>query len=304
MAKQVDSLVEVEGPDRVHYKTGVLLNADDFIAEQNYHRGRLARALACVNGSGTLAGLQVLHEAEQAATDEIPAKPERIVIEPGIAIDRLGRLIEVPSRLCVRINHWYEQQDATELSQSWNAAGALWDDAVSGVVVDVFIRFAACERGKTPVFACGPFDAIDAVTAARLRDAYETELLLRKEAEPGEPVSPWADLDGVAESERPEQLRNAIFAAWEKQQSNNDDTQTGDDRSNTLKPLPEHAAGQDTTSLMLARMIIPADEAVAGSRPQRRLDESLQIRNDLRPFVITSNALARLLGFNINQVAE
>ena len=53
MAKQVDSLVEVEGPDRVHYKTGVLLNADDFIAEQNYHRGRLARALACVNGSGT-----------------------------------------------------------------------------------------------------------------------------------------------------------------------------------------------------------------------------------------------------------
>lgn len=304
MAKQVDSLVEVEGPDRVHYKTGVLLNADDFIAEQNYHRGRLARALACVNGSGTLAGLQVLHEAEQAATEEKPAKSERIVIEPGIAIDRLGRLIEVPDKLCVRINHWYEQQDAAELRQSWNAAGTLWGDAVSGVTVDVFIRFAACERGKTPTFSCGPFDAIDAVTAARLRDGYETELLLRKEAAPGVPISPWSGLDGVAESERPQQLREAIFAAWKNQQSVNDARQTGDNRLKQLDPLAEHAAGQDTTSLMLARMVIPADEAVAGSRPHRRLGESLQIRNDLRPFVITTNALARLLGININQSAD
>ena len=300
MAKQVDSLVGVEGPDRVYYKTGVLLNADDFIAEQNYHRGRLARALACVNGSGTVAGLQVLHEAGEPATEEKPAKPERIIIEPGIAIDRLGRLIEVPDKLCVRINHWYQQQDEAELRQSWNAAGALWDDAVSGVTVDVFIRFAACERGKTPTFASGPFDAIDAVTAARLRDGYETELLLRTDAAPGEPVSPWADLDGVAETERPQQLRKAIFAAWEKQQTINNDTQTGDKK---LAPLAEHAAGQDTTSLMLARMIIPANEASAGSSPERRLDDDLQIRNDLRPFVITANALARMLGININQSA-
>jgi hypothetical protein len=256
-----------------------------------------------VNGSGTLAGLQVLHEAGEPATEEKPAKPERIVIEPGIAIDRLGRLIEVPNTLCVRINHWYQQQDEADLRQSWNAAGALWDGAVSGVTVDVFIRFAACERGKTPTFACGPFDAIDAVTAARLRDGYETELLLRKEAAPGEPVSPWADLDGVAETERPEQLRKAIFAAWKKTQSFNDDAQSGDLKLKQPAPLAEHAAGQDTTSLMLARMIIPADEAVAGSRPQRRLGESLQIRNDLRPFVITTNALARMLGININESA-
>jgi len=298
MAKQVDSLTKVEGPDRVHYKTGVLLNADDFVAEQNYHRGRLARALAYVNGSGTLAGLKVVHEPEAAATAETPLKPERILIEPGIAIDRLGRLIEVPDMLCVRLNHWYEQQDDAELRQSWNAADALWPGAVSGVAVDVFIRFAACERGKTPVFSCGPFDAIDAVTAARLRDGYETELLLRKEAAPGEPVNPWPDLSAVAESERPEQLRQAIFSAWNRQGSTIDDSLQG------LDPLSEHAAGQDTTSLMLARMIIPADEAGPGSRPLRRLADDLQIRNDLRPFVITTNALARLLGININQSAD
>ena len=43
MAKRDDSLAEVEGPDRVNYATGVLLNAEDFQAEQDYHRGRLAR---------------------------------------------------------------------------------------------------------------------------------------------------------------------------------------------------------------------------------------------------------------------
>lgn len=296
MTKQVDSLVEVEGPDRVNYQTGVLLNADDFVAEQNYHRGRLARALTSVNGSGTLAGLKVVHEPEQVATAELPAVPERIVIEPGIAIDRLGRLIEVPNKLCVRLNNWYEQQLPLDLRQSWNAAETSVPDAVAGVTVDVFIRFATCERGKTPSFACGPFDSIDAVTAARLRDGYETELVLRKEASPGVPVNQWPDLSSVAENERPQQLREAIFSAWEN--GSTADNLLG------LNPLPEHTAGQDTTSLLLARIVIPADEAIDDNRPQRRLSEAVQVRNELRPFVLTTNALARLLGFNINLSAD
>ena len=93
MGKRNDSLVSVKGPDRVHYETGVLLNAEDFLAEQNYHRGRLARALGYVNGSGTVAGLKILHEAEVPATATEVGRAERILIEPGLAIDRLGRLI-------------------------------------------------------------------------------------------------------------------------------------------------------------------------------------------------------------------
>ncbi|NNE64860.1 MAG: hypothetical protein HKN34_12305 [Gammaproteobacteria bacterium] len=288
MAKRNDSLVSVEGPDRVHYETGILLNADDFLAEQNYHRGRLARALAYANGSGTLAGLKVLHEPEVPATETDVGRAERILIEPGLAIDRLGRLIEVAHSLCLRINHWYEQQDDKQLRQSWNAADALWSGAPSGVVVDVFIRFAACERGRTPSFATGPFDSIDAVAAARLRDGYHTELLLRQEASPGVPQNPWPDFAGSAETDRPGLLREAIFSAWRET--------TQDSNISGLDPLPEHAAGQDTTSLFLARMIIPADEAGAGAKPARRVTEPVEIRNDLRSFVITGNALARMLG--------
>lgn len=290
MSKRNDSLVRVEGPDRVHYETGVLLNADDFIAEQNYHRGRLARALGYVNGAGTLAGLKVLHEAAVAADETTEAREERILIDSGLAIDRLGRLIEVAHPLCIRINHWYEQQNTSKLINSWNPENA---GTPAGVMVDVFIRFVACERGKTPVFAAGPFDSIDAVTAARVRDGYETELVLREESNPGEPVNPWPDFFSSPEADRADLLREAIFSAWkETSQYNN---------LGGLDPLAEHATGQDTTALFLARMIIPANESIAEAKPVRRSAEPIIIRNNLRPFVITTNALARMLGINVNQ---
>jgi hypothetical protein len=295
MAKQNDSLITIDGPDRVHYETGVLLNAEDFIAEQNYHRGRLARALRYANGSGTLAGLKVEYEAEVAASENSEGRTERILINPGLAIDRLGRLIEIPHALCLRINNWYQQQKHVDLQQSWNPVDAAMGFP-AGVMVDVFIRFAACERGKTPAFRSGPFDSIDTVTAARLRDGYETELVLRKEDSPKTPKNPWSDLESLPQAERAEALREEIFSAWKETTLDND--------LKGLVPLDEHAAGQDTTSLFLARMIIPADESIAGNKPVRKNDEAITIRNDLRAFIISANALARMLGIKVNESAS
>ena len=82
MTKEADSLPLPEGPDRVHYATGVLLGAEDFRAEQDYHRARLARALAYAMGQGTLAGLEVIHEPEQAGDGDHPARSERLLVEP------------------------------------------------------------------------------------------------------------------------------------------------------------------------------------------------------------------------------
>ena len=45
MAQGEDSLPLQEGPDRVNYAIGVLLGAEDFQAEQDYHRSRLAREM-------------------------------------------------------------------------------------------------------------------------------------------------------------------------------------------------------------------------------------------------------------------
>jgi hypothetical protein len=155
------------------------------------------------------------------------------------------------------------------------------------VAADLFVRFVVCERGKTPAFASGAFDSFDSVTAARLRDGFEIELILRQETDPPLPLPQWPDFAGD-----PSNLRQAIFEAW----------QEGSAYSSLLglDPLPEHVPGQDPCALFLARVVLPADQAPAGQRPERRMSESVEVRNELRPFVVTAGALARWLNIQVS----
>ena len=69
-------------PTRVSYFPGQLLGPDDFTDEQDYHRGKHHRLSRLAVGSGVLCGLGV------TATGD-----GQVVVEPGIAIDPLGREI-------------------------------------------------------------------------------------------------------------------------------------------------------------------------------------------------------------------
>jgi hypothetical protein len=286
MAKVEDTLPRQENPDRVNYVTGVLLGAEDFQAEQDYHRGRLARALAYAMGHGTLAGLEVSHHPAQAADADHPARLEGLVVTPGLAIDRVGRLLEVPCSRCLKLADWYAAQSPQVLRQAWHAADSLFAGSASGVAADLFIRFVVCEQGKTPAFAGSAFTSFDSVTAARLRDGFEIELVLRTEGSPALPQSQWPDFgsDGA-------NLRDAIFAAWREG--------TAASSGQGLDPLPEHVAGQDPSALFLARLLLPADQSPIEQRPIRRLSEPVVVRNDWRPFVVTANALVRWLGIKV-----
>jgi len=286
MAEAQDSLPLQEGPDRVHYATGVLLGAEDFQAEQAYHRSRLARALAYAMGHGTLAGLEVTHEPARPADAANPARSERLMVAPGLAIDRLGRMLEVVKPRCLKLDEWYQARPPQLLRQAWHDIGSLWTDSPSGVSADLFVRFVVCERGKTPAFASDAFDSFDSVTAARLRDGFELELILRQETSPPLPQSQWPDFGNDAAN-----LRDAIFNAWREGSAYS--TLRG------LVPLPEHVPGQDPSSLFLARLLLPADQAPAGQRPARRGAGAVEVRNDLRPFVVTANALARWLNIQV-----
>src|SRR5262249_56717521 len=101
--------------------------------------------------------------------------------------------IELPGSACIRLNNWYNGQSADSL------IAALHGAPFNGVVADVFIRFFLCERGKTPAFATGPFDALDAVQPSRLREFYKLELVLRNEADPPLPANPWSELASIAD---------------------------------------------------------------------------------------------------------
>ena len=59
MASPTDTLSPPPAPNRVYYSLGRMLGVEDFQADQSYHRGRLARALLQLCGTGTVQGLNV-----------------------------------------------------------------------------------------------------------------------------------------------------------------------------------------------------------------------------------------------------
>lgn len=299
---QNPQLTEGVSPDRVFYATGVLLGAEDFQAEQLYHRSRLARALRYLHGSGTVAGLRVDWVKPLEAGEEFPqGREEELIVQPGLAIDRLGRLIEVPKSACIRLDRWFKSQSETDVKNSFH------DAPYNGVIVDVFIRFVSCDRGKTPAFAAGPFDALDAVTPSRIRDGYQLELILRQKGvvavEETLPESQWKNapfnaltnlIEAADTTERQNRLnqnrksvQDAILTRWKE------GTEEWDE--NGLVPFREHLPGQDTSSLFLARLVLPATQAESG-KITRQLGVEIILDNYSRQFVYAAPALARWLG--------
>lgn len=285
-------------PDRLAYAIGTMLDASDFEAEQTYHRGRLARALWYLYGSGTIAGLRVIWQPARDADHS-----DELHVEPGVAVDRIGRLVEVPRRACLRLQRWFDAQTDTATIESFRNNFSMTPDVVtrdtngritsihggaapvaaSGVVADVYLRFVACERGKTPSFATGPFDALDAVQPSRLRDGYALELIPRRGTlDLPDPRFPLVDEeDPVARARR---LRDAALGAWREDQW----TSTG------LPPEAGQIAGQDPTSLFLARVLIPATRT-GNARPQRTPATEVRVDNHTRAFTYAADALARMI---------
>lgn len=288
-------------PDRLHFATGALLDREDFLAEQSYHRGRLARALLHLHGSGTVAGLRVRVEG---TGDE-----ERVSVGEGVAIDRAGRLVEVPRTACLRVGRWLAHvatADAARVGAARVHPGAAespvvgqapgdddpqaeprsaddggapeWEGWSGGyLVADLFLRFAACERGKTPAFATGPFDALDAVSPSRVRDGYELELIPR--IHPDLLPDPWAERSAGGAERR---LRLAQRAAM-------------DLRLDPAARPAEYPERLDPTAVLLARLFMPV--VSASGRPAgvaRDPGHRVLVNNHLRPFALSGPALAWL----------
>lgn len=299
---EADPLYARPQPQRPFYATGMLLDARDFSDEQTYHRGRLAQAIAFVSGGGTLAGLRVTHAAADAATD----RPEEIRVAPGVAIDRLGRLVEVARPACLRLQRWFDASLAADGGDTLRRAA--YDNPARflsarmltevgtenipavparAIVADVFVRFVACEEGLTPSFATGPFDALDAVATSRLRDAYELVLVARDaldDAFDGLPAR-GPDLAAIADLDaRRAALQDAVLDAW---------TASGrSGQQGELAPLPEHPRDFDATAVFLARVLVPATP----DDPPQRDGTGVLADNWSRRFVPSTGLQLRWLG--------
>jgi hypothetical protein len=274
-AQEFDPLEQAGTPERVNYATGVLLQAEDFLDEQTYHRAQLAVALRHLVGFGTLAGLAV--RAPKPEDNELELR-----VEPGIALDRFGRLIEVRIPYCIRLARWFAVQDPAVLNaSSWTKPAP---QVAAAVIADVFLSARACGRGKTPSFASGPFDALDAVVPARLSEEPELTIIPRLEdkssgtAEPQtivEPENVWPGANASAENKL-----KAVLGSW--------NWGFAADPDNELKPLAEHVGKMNLSSVLLARLLIPVKavgDAPQDQRPDLDLTKRVIVKNGIRPFI-------------------
>src|SRR5205085_1006596 len=121
-------------------------------------------------GTGTVSGLFVQTDGNA------DVQKLEVQVTPGMAIDRVGRIIEVPRKICVVLFNWLNQQfDAWQEQQTNPVPGqpALPDPNLAihdgtNLTVDVFATFVPCTRGLTPCLAAeDDYDATNAFSANR-----------------------------------------------------------------------------------------------------------------------------------------
>lgn len=273
-----DPLQARPAPERVNYATGVMLQADDFEAEQTYHRGRLAQLARYLLGSGTLAGLRVVAPGSGDSLLELK-------VEPGIAIDRYGRLIEIGSPQCIRLAPWFVAQDGRYLRAATHDSPRT--PLPQAVVADVFLAAESCGRGKTPSFASGPFDALDALVPARIGENGHLELVLRMEGNPDPDGGPGIAGDipvpknfWPAPNAAADKFREAVLGSWDIGFSTN--------AGETLDGLQEHVPGRDPSAVLLARVMLPVTLDRSGPatlEPELDTTQPVQVDQSIRPII-------------------
>jgi len=158
------------------------------------------------------------------------------------------------------------------------------------VAADVYVRFAACARGLTPSFAQGPFDALNAVSVSRLRDAWELLLIARiglDDSYSGLPLPPAAPVlgqPGADPAARRDALQDGVLQGW----------QGGGHAggSGGLAPSPEQPPDLDPSAVFLGRVFIPVDT----TNPPARTSDTPLVDNWARRFLPPSALFAQWAG--------
>jgi hypothetical protein len=254
----------------------------------------VARALASNVVTIASPGLRAAVADNTAITVQAPDEMH-LEVRPGLALDRAGRLIEVPREACLRLRRWFDfiaaQPPDSALLDAGDLRAAFRDGAV---VADIFLAFHPCDRGYTPAFASGPFDALDASQPSRVRDAYELSLVLRTEANPPTAFDPWAGIAGGTVEDRLAAAHEVSLDAWDT---------LALPPSDHVGDWHENPAGFDPTAVLLARLRIPsapAPNAASAPVPDWSAaawpNESANLDNTVRNFLLPPAAIRRVTG--------
>jgi hypothetical protein len=206
-----------------------------------------------------------------------------------MAIDRVGRIIEVPRLLCIRVQPWLQTQSASALNAALHGPA---------IIVDVFATFVPCTSGVTPCFATqDDYSATDAFSANRLLDSFAMQLVLRTEQTPLLPVDPWSQMGPITTPPSPPaaQLQTLILQA-----TSGPGAPAPFGSGAPAVEIP--AQGVDPSSVFLARITIPATPAAAAPggvlQPPVPTLSSITIDNSKRLFLYPMSLVARWIGLS------
>jgi len=184
---------ELESPlRRVAYEAGMMLGLEATRDEQAYHRRRLTRHQYWLQGFGTLAGINVSMQPQSHAND-VDEVLTRLHVQPGIAIDGLGREVLIHETHCIDLRQWIDAQSIAKLLEGFSLAdNLLW--------LKVTVRQKDCPIAKQPVLSRKLNLTTDAVQPSRTADSIQLELIPELPPADDERYTPWASHSPVADT--------------------------------------------------------------------------------------------------------
>jgi hypothetical protein len=153
-----------DSPDcAIHYHFGMLLGVDDFRTDQGFHLGHMRRHQRALHGYGVVYGYAVSFDADHA----------ELHVQPGYALDRLGRDLSLATEQCLGLPAWWEKHQADDaFADERNKEDATFD-------ADVLLCYRTCLSRPVPAIADPCAGSSIDIAYSRICETVHLELVPR-----------------------------------------------------------------------------------------------------------------------------
>ncbi|MCA9494072.1 MAG: hypothetical protein KC621_29290, partial [Myxococcales bacterium] len=151
-----------------------MLGVDELEQEQAYLMERDRRHQRALHGYGTLCGLRL-------SIRDNPGRGPEVHLSRGMAVDRAGETICVPSDQCAALNGWLQKNQGHL---------ALAASPPTRLVLDVRLCALECETDPVPIPGGPCRTQQDAIQPSRVKDNFKLELVPRDGFVTSPPTSP------------------------------------------------------------------------------------------------------------------
>lgn len=145
---------------RVKYSMGLVLGVDEFEQEQTYflERDRLQNRM--LHGYGTVCGLR------------LTAAGTKITVEPGLAVDPLGREVRVTPDQCADLKSWLDVQQNRDAVIKQHGARP------DNLDLYVVLCYQECETDKVPVPGAPCRSQEESIAPSRVTESFRLQFAL------------------------------------------------------------------------------------------------------------------------------